>query len=42
MVLNQNLPQCDADDHTDDDANGSTDGHEGWNSYVDLVILMMF
>ena len=34
MDLNSNLSQWDAAD--DADADGSTDGHEGWNSYVDV------
>ena len=36
MDLNSNLSQWDAaDDHNHADADGSTDRHEGWNSYVD-------
>ena len=32
MVFHLNLSQWDAD------ADGSTDRHEGWNSYVDVVM----
>ena len=36
MDLNSNLSQWDAADAAD--ADGRTDGHEGWNSYVDMSL----